>query len=242
MAQSSGGSASTDPDILAETDTSVLQQALEKELRSWSVSLAFWGVMSFAFAGLNSAWGILLFLVAGLAFVFKDAAMFVVFAVTLAWAGITNATTLQAAGIIFGLIQLVLAAQVFRKSRSYQTIPPETLTNNQQGTVAAGPRVSRTARAFPPLGCGLSLLAALSALMAFIALIVLAVMETQIENFATVGLVAGLVVDVAVLALAISLAALISRFRWRGLSITTLVVSGLILIGWIVLIVTAPPA
>ena len=49
-------------------------------------------------------------------------------------------------------------------------------------------------------------------------------------------------IDLAVLALAISLAALIARFRWRGLSIAALVVSGLILLGWIALVVTAPPA
>ena len=198
--------------------------------------------MSFAFAGLNSAWGILLFLVVGLAFVFKDAAMFVVFAVTLAWAGITNAATLQAGAVILGLIQLVLAAQVFRKFRSHQTVEPNTLTDEHQNGVAADAHASRTARVFPPLGCGLSLLAALSALTAFIALIALIVLETPIEDFATVGLVTGLVIDVAVLALAISLAALISRFRWRGLSIAALVVSGLILMGWIALLVFAPSA
>ncbi|MCA9870999.1 MAG: hypothetical protein H6649_14265 [Caldilineae bacterium] len=217
-------------------------QTLHKELRTWSLTLVFWGVISLAVSGLDSAWGVLLLLVAAMAFVFKDAAMFVVFGVTLAWAGLSNLATMEGSGIVFGLIQAGLAVQIFRKYRYFRAADNQAPAQPEYSDEQPVAPASRAARVFPPLGCLFSVLAAAGALAFLVAVIVLVIQEIPFEITTGVALAIGLVIDLAVLGLAVGLAALVARFRWRGLSILALIVSALILLGWLAMIVTAPPA
>lgn len=214
-------------------------EALNKELRTWTVVLAFWGLLSIALGGLTGVWGILLLAVAGLTLVFKDPAMLLVFAVTLGWAAVSSITTLQASGVIFGIVQIVLAIQVLRKYRRFQAAGQESMASDSPGESETAVRTNRTARMFPPLGCAFSLLAAAGAFTAFIALIVVAIETIPIQDLTTIDVIIGLIINSAVLALAISLAALVSRFRWRGLSIAALVISSLILLGWIAILIAS---
>ena len=70
-----------------------------KEIRSWSYWLLGLGALHLVASGfLDAPWGILLLAVGLVSFVFQEAAMFVIYGVTLAWAATSNVTGGQPVG------------------------------------------------------------------------------------------------------------------------------------------------
>ena len=66
-------------------------EAMRKDVRSWGIwSLGLGGLHVVASGFLSAGWGILLVIVGGGSFLFQDAAMYVIYATTLAWAAISN--------------------------------------------------------------------------------------------------------------------------------------------------------
>src|SRR5437868_2426227 len=63
---------------------------MHRELRGWGMSLIVIGGLSLVVSGFNSQWGVVLVIVGAMSFIFKDASMFAVYGVVLAWAGISN--------------------------------------------------------------------------------------------------------------------------------------------------------
>jgi hypothetical protein len=204
-----------------------------KEIRSWAFWLIGIGVISLiASSFLDPAWGILLLLVGLASFFIRDAAMFVIYGVTLVWAALFNAISGFGgqnwgwAG--FSLIQIYMAVRVFKNYGLFKQAQTnwETLHTSDQST----PVPSKAARIFPPAGCVLSVLAVLGVVALVVAMTVIFGVFEAAEAPAAFSLGIGLVVDLGVLGLAVSFAALLSRFRLKVLSILGVIGSSIVLL------------
>lgn len=200
---------------LAETHAKML-----KEVRSWGIWLLVTGAVSVILSGLSGSWGVVL-LVAGLAsFVFREAPMFAVYGIILAWTGISNLLSGQAGWLVFAVVQLVLAFWVFRQYTRYR---------RAEATLDGSPSPQRAGRAFPPLGCVLGVLA--WAGLANVVVGAIVIDATGSVGLAPIlGWLGELAVGLAVLGLAVSTASLLSGFRYRVLAILGLVACGALLL------------
>lgn len=105
---------------IIEAQTEDHQAVMNKDIRSWAIWLLLIGAIHIFTSGFLSApWGVLLLIVGLASFVLRDRVMFVVYAVTIAWAAISNLISGQAAWITFAIVQVILAISLFRKFFHY---------------------------------------------------------------------------------------------------------------------------
>jgi hypothetical protein len=230
-----------EPQATADSLTEEKQLAAEqlhavmlKEIRSWRWWLLGTGAVSLvASAFLSASWGVLLIAVGLASFLFKDAAMFVVFGVTMAWAAVTN--TIAGIGgqewgwVIFGILQVYLAVRVFMNYVRFKRAQADWVAMAGESG-ASRPGTAGIDQAFPVVGCALGALALFGVVAFFIALVVVFGMLEAKEAPRAFGFGLELVVDVGVLAFAVSLASLLSRFRLKVLSILGVVGSAAVLV------------
>jgi hypothetical protein len=224
------GAAGMEEAIDAEREKTARQlyQEMMKENRSWGRWSLILGVIHLVASGfLSMGWGVLLLAVGGASFLFSDAAMFAVYAVTLAWAGISNALGGEIGWIAFAVFQLFLAFRVFQRFFRYRAAQ-----ESVAGVLSAdSPLVpDRARRIFPWLGGVLGVLAVVGLVGVFASMFVLIALDAMGESPAWLALGASLVENVAVLAIAVSLASLLSRYRFKGVAIVGLV-GGTLVIG-----------
>ncbi len=108
-----------DPEIEAGGKREAYQFGLNKEIRSWGTWLLVWGALSLIASGIfDASWGVLLIIIGIASFFVKDIAMLVVYAVTLAWAGIWNILSSFLDGSwawgIFSVVQFYMAVRTFQ--------------------------------------------------------------------------------------------------------------------------------
>jgi hypothetical protein len=206
---------------------------MRREIRSWGWWLLIWGVIHLIGSGyLNAPWGVLLLLVGASSFYFREAPVFVVYGVTLAWAAVSNLTGGSTGWIIFALIQVYMAVRVFQqyfRFRHAQSIHDTSLDETERLRLE-----QRAGTFFPWSGCLLSALAGVGVPGLMVLGIVLESSRPLDENM--LGLAVGFLIDFAVLGLAFSLASLLSGFRYKLVSILGLVASVLLLAGWVILV------
>lgn len=102
---------------------SMAQAVMLKDMRSWAWWLIGLGVLHLFTAGVNGiGWAGLLFMMAVGSFVFKDAVMYVLYTVTLAWAGISNFVSGQTGWVFFSFLQFYMAYQTFRSYKRFQNL------------------------------------------------------------------------------------------------------------------------
>jgi hypothetical protein len=196
-----------------------------KENRSWGFGLLLIGALHVVTSGFLSApWGIML-IAAGLAsFYFRTAPMFIVYAVTLAWAGLSNLIGGETGWIILAFFQMFLAFSVFRKYRRFRDAESNYAKLATTDATLDRLPAERAARFFPWLGALLSCSSLLGLVLVFIIALVLAVVN---EDAASIPeyfyFIEGLVVAFGVLGFAIGLASLLARYRLKGLAITAIV-------------------
>lgn len=214
--------------------------AMLKDLRSWGFWLLGLGVLQFVGSSLSldPTWGILLLIVGAGSFLFPEVAMYVVYGVTLAWAAINNAIGGLGSGgwgwAAFAAFQVYLAFTVFRnyvKYRRNQAAYDRLILDGHQTAT-----FSRSARFFSFIGCGMAALGGIATLAFLAALIVVAVTEQELPLTAVKWLV-GISVDFLVIGLAVSLSAVLGRFRYRALPILGCIGAALILAVWMLLLV-----
>jgi hypothetical protein len=213
-----------------------LYQEMMKENRSWGRWSLILGVIHLIASGfLSMGWGILLLAVGGASFLFSDAAMFVVYAVTLAWAGLSNVLGGEITWIVFAIVQFFLAFRVMQRFFRYRAAQ-----ESVAGVLSAdSPLVpGRARRIFPWLGGALGVLAVIGLVGLFVVMVVLIAIGTIDEVPAGLDLGASLVENVAVLAIAVSLASLLSRYRFKGVAIVGLV-GGILVLGLELLLILA---
>jgi len=206
--------------------------AMLKEIRSWGLWSLGLGAMHLVTAGFLSApWGILLLLVGLGSFYFRSASMFIIYAVTLAWAALSNLTSFQVGWAAFALLQLFLAYRVFQQYRRFHSVEGEI-----QRLVAAEPDQGvplpgRAARFFPWLGSLLSCSSLLGFVVFFASHIIIAALGSDPTNApAWMEFSGNLLMNLGVLGFAAALASLLSRYQPKAISILGLVAGGIMLL------------
>lgn len=204
---------------------------LQSRVQSWVVWLVLIAVVQFAASpGEVAPWGVMLILVALTSLIFKDPALFVVYAVIIGWAGLEN--LLFADDILwkgFSLLQGYWAIQLVQEFTRYRKL--------EQHAAEPGmpPQHSRAAAWFPWVSMSLGGLSILLILGGFLFLVASAAAtgtdpDTTIFSISfTTGLY------MAILGLAYGLGAWLSRYPYRFAAIIGTVLSALTLIGIVIL-------
>jgi hypothetical protein len=205
--------------------------AMLREIRSWALWLIVMGVIQVVASGvLNASWGILLIIVGLASFYFRDAAMFVVYSVTIAWAGVSNLLSGSGMWQIFALVQAFFVytiLQQFRRFRRAQAEETQKLLAEHPEQI---PLPDRSARIFPWAGLVLGSLSLTGLVLVFFGAFILTAMTRGAKLPTWIGRVEGLSIDGAVLGLAVSLAALLSGSQRKIVSIVGCVLSGMTLL------------
>jgi tetratricopeptide (TPR) repeat protein len=206
-------------------------EVMLKNIRSWGWwSLGLGAVHLFIAGFLSAPWGILLLLVGLASFYFREAAMFVIYGVTLAWAAISNLLGGQTGWSIFALFQLVLAFQVFRQFFRYRGAEAEYAVSSPEAAQDTPLIPQRAARAFPWLGCLLGTLS-LVGLVAIVVGVIIFVEFAETPEFPVAwGWLEGLVLNGGILALAVGLASLLSGYRYKAVAVLGMVAGTLVLL------------
>jgi hypothetical protein len=209
---------------------------LRRELRTWGTVAILLGLLHFITAGLLYApWGVVLVLVGLASFFIAAPTLFVVYAVSLAWAAVTNAlgavqgyVLTRILLLILSLFQLFLALQVFRRFSLYRR--------------AAGERAS-VAAAFSILSVALGLVALAGYLVLFAMIVSSAGNGSGTIATSLLSFFEGACANLGALALATGLAGLIGapssgmeRNPRRGLAALGLVTGGFVAVVEAVLI------
>jgi hypothetical protein len=214
-----------------------------KAIQSWGVSLIVLGALSIIASGfLDPIWGILLIVVGLGSFLVRDAAMFAVYGVTLAWAAVLNA--LGGLGseswgwVGFSLLQVYLAVRVFGNYVGFRQVQRE-IEALDDGLGDTGTGARRAERLFPAgaFVCGLVASLTFMGLIAS-AIVIIGVQEAEPDPAATEYLVSA-TMDVAVLGIALGLGSVLSGFKRRGLAVLGLLAGGAVLLDFLVLLVAA---
>jgi hypothetical protein len=214
------------------------QTAMLKDMRSWAWWLVGFGVLNLFIAGTNGiGWAWLLFMVGAAPFIFKDAVMYILYTVTLAWAGISNLISGQTGWIFFSFLQFYMAYQTFRSYTRFQKLQDEIARTPVIEATPAKHTWLVAPKTFPWLGGLLGIGSLTGLVLMFGILLALGIMGAQ-EPSETLFLLAWqFVVNAAVLGMAVSLSALLARYRYKAASIFGLIGSCLVLIIWLILVV-----
>lgn len=212
-------------------DATAVYYAMQREIVAWGRWLLALGALQIFMNGFLSApWGIIQLCVGAMSFLFRDAALFVVYATTLLWAGILNLSAGNTQWMIFAIIQGFFVIQVVRQFVRFRRVqsemagrlPSEQLRIHQ-----------RAALAFPWLGVLIGSLAfGGAALILADAAIFRLVVPSHLPaaDFAF-----SLMIDFAVVSLGLNIGSLLSKFDYKFLSIIGLLADLLVLGGWVVL-------
>lgn len=211
-----------DPMALPGPQTSQLSQsAILKEIRSWALALLVLGILHIIGTGFLSApWGIFLILVGLASFYFRSSAMMVVYAITLAWAGITNITSGQLTWIAISLLQWFFAYQIFHKFFEFRKAEANSGLAESE---AKGLTPERSASAFPWAAGIIGILS----LIGFVGILAGAVVYGIVSGGKPVPgyleFLENLAVNFGVLGFGVGLASILSKHPRRGLSICGMV-------------------
>ena len=202
-------------------DRAVTNQLLQR-VRSaafWSLGL---GALHFVVPGLSPAWGVTLVLVGALSLLVPTPALELVNAITILWVAVMNA--FSGSGMWFGIagLQLVNGVQGFSRWRTV-----ERQRKAQEGDLPADPREARARKLLPWIGFGLGLGAAIGLIGVFATAIVHAVLVGpeggSALSYEIIGFVEGVVVNLGVVGVAVSVASLLAGFRPRPVALVGLI-------------------
>jgi hypothetical protein len=208
--------------------TIVAYAAMLREIRSWGWWSLGLGTLHLITSGFLSApWGVLLLVVGGASFLFRKAAMFVVYGVTLAWAAVSNILGGQATWIIAGLFQIYLAFRVFRQFFRFRRAQESYDNSVDEGIAESRASSERVAVIFPWAGGLLGILSLGGLITLLASTFVLVALSSKIPNL--FGFLGGLSVNLGVLGFAVALSALLSDYRYKPVAVIGLAASVLTL-------------
>jgi hypothetical protein len=196
---------------------------MQKEIRSWGWSfLILGGVHFISFGLLAPSWGVILLLVGIASFQIIDPAMFVVYGISLAWVGLNNVISSNFGfWTFFGLFQIYIAYQVYKKYNIYKGQPHiEELAQDEESFQEQ----NIASRYFPNVGCWLSavsLIVFIGIFMFMVFIVVFSAVQNQeatIDNDQILTFVLDVSIGLGVIGFAVSLAALLSKFKpaWKA--------------------------
>jgi hypothetical protein len=109
------------PDDVSVDLDAAAHEAMLRDIRSWGFwQLGMGAVHLFASGFLNAPWGWVLILVGLSSFYFREAALYIIYATTMAWAGVNNLMSGQTNWAVGGLFQFFLAFQIVQSFRRYR--------------------------------------------------------------------------------------------------------------------------
>ena len=199
--------------------------AMFAEIRSWGMWSLGLGVLHILTSGFLSApWGILLVLVGLASFYFRSASMFVVYTVTLGWAGISNILGLEIGWIAFGIYQIYLAVRIFKQYHHFQNIENKYFELSAKDASTPIDTPARAQGFFPWLGSFFGC----SSIIGFVLFFVIIAIIAGSSNGEPVypgyfNIIDGMIMNFGILGIAISLASLLSKYRWKALAIMGLI-------------------
>jgi len=208
-----------------------------RELRSWGFWSLGLGVVHIVSSGfLDAGWGILLIVVGLASFYFRTAPMFIVYTVTLLWAGLSNLISSTAGWMVFAVLQAYLAFRTFKDFQRFGKMESEFSQLSDVGMVFN----QRAKNAFPWIGSifGCSSIVGLVSLIGLTLFLAAAYgWESTTPFYYT--LMQGVVETAGVLGFSVSLASLLSGHRPKSLPIIGLIGGGLFMIAWLALVIYA---
>ena len=201
-----------------------LHEAMQRDIRSWGKWLIGLGIFHLIAAGkLDASWGAMLILLGAVSFLFTSPSMYVVYAITMAWAGVTNLIDSGLGWSVFALFQFYLT---FRIGQKYYFFRKAGLVEEELLAATSGEEKKPLApRLFPWLGLISSafLLVGLLALI-LTALVLYGYFEVSDDSLASMiwDFTFGAVVSLAVVFWGVNLSSILSRYRprflpWLGL-------------------------
>jgi hypothetical protein len=245
-----GGAQSNRPlTVSLPPDTSLLQLAMRRDIRSWGGWMIVLGIISFISSGfLDSSWGVLLIVVGLGSLVFQTPAMYIIYGVTLAWAAVNNALLGSGTWAIFSLVQVVMAIQTFgqfrRFNKAYQAgkraaeapVPPEGQDIIMKDVIPPDP--------YAPFLSWLSLGMGILGLFGLLAVLGFGILQNIFQPAAQIsadvlGFASGVAIDFNLLGFSAGLGSLLARHRFKGASITGMIAGGLGIVIMIGLMIAA---
>jgi hypothetical protein len=227
---------------IAQDSTTEMDLVLEmyKSIRSWAIfSLILGGLSVISIGKLDPGWGIVLIIIAILSWKVKIPGMFIVYAVIMAWAAFSNLVSGFSGSerwwLVLALGQAYWSIAIIKQFRKYRRLPLQELYQSGGWAADLPPLQNETliVNRFAIIG---TILAGISSILLpglCIATFVIGItaQSTEVPGM-MIWLMSG-VMDVSVLALGLSCAALFSRTEQKALSISGVVMSGLQLVIWI---------
>jgi hypothetical protein len=202
--------------------------AMLKEIRSWGYWTLGLGALHMISSGfLDSAWGILLVIVGLASFLFRSAPMFIVYAVVLAWAALSNLASLNPQWMIFALLQIYLAFRTFTGYRRFASNEEKFL--QWPGSDQTARR--RTKKSFPWIGALLGVLSVFGCIATVaLAFVLIGELGVNTEPPTYYLFMIRLVEIVAVMGFSVSLASLFARHTPKALPILGVIASGVMML------------
>ncbi|HLO18357.1 MAG TPA: hypothetical protein VK206_26225 [Anaerolineales bacterium] len=200
-----------------------------KEIRSWGLWSLGLGVLHIVSSGFLSApWGILLFIVGLASFYFQTASMFIIYAITLAWAALSNFTGFQIGWVLFALFQLYLSFRVFKQYRRFRDVETTYLKTITDDAVVNKPSPNQAARYFPWTGAivGCSSIIGLFFIFLYVAWVVISGRSEDASHIPVplyIAFMKDLIVNLGVIGFAVGIASLLSQYRPKALAIIAMV-------------------
>ncbi len=200
-----------------------------KGIRSWGIGLLLLGVLHLILGQfLDAPWGILLILVGLMSFVFREAPMYVIYGVALAWAAISNLLSLELGLVLFALFQFYWTYRVMQRYFRYRKAQVGRRRYLAE-TGGSSSHPERAAKVFPwaalLLGGG-----TLAGLIFFVIGLFLLYANMVSENALVVLL--QITVYMGVLALGLGAASLFSGYKYRLASALGVVAGSIVLLAW----------
>jgi hypothetical protein len=215
-----------------QVDWASERNRMHRQISSWGTGLLAFGALQLLASGLGSGtWGILLLVVGAASFGLRDVAMFVVYAVTLAWAGIHNLLGGSLISVGLAVVQFVITYQIARDFSRFRKAQAESGLHGDKDHA----HQRRAARLFPWASLLLGIVSFGGALATFLWLLVTA--DTELEPSAALfGVVVDGLVNLGVLGFAAGLASLLLKHRQRWLAGAGIAACGLVMAAWLALL------
>jgi len=205
------------------------------KIKSWGQGFLFLGVVQIIASGVLSAgWGALLLVVGAASFYFRDAAMFMVYTMTILWAGIGN---LFAGGWIwvgFGVLQFYWAFGLFREFLRFRHVQEEYATHVQSDPSRGVAPAMHARRMFPWASLILGVLVIIGVVIVFVLLATAASPDAEPSN--ALYTLFDVLPNLAVVGMAMGLASVLCRFPFRLVAAVGMLACTLVMLSWLALL------
>ena len=219
------------PEFVRAADVAGTRSLMQRETQSWFIWLLIMGLLQMFTAQGFSSWGALLIAIALASLYFREPAIFVVYAVTIAWAGLSNLLSGTTGWNFFSFLQFFFTYRVFMQFRRFQKAEQEAKTTSMDGTPQPP---SRAERVFPWVSIVLGVGSMFGYLLMWAAVLTSAVLgltsETNSLLWGIISALETLTIYGGLLALATGLAGWLTGFSYKWVSIVGTVTGGLTLI------------